>query len=244
MQQVFAIIKGQCLPTAVDWIKASHDWNVINQQHDLIELLTLIRRSLYTSATTRNPVHVLWDAYNRYQSFWQGTRMSCSDYLREFKALVTTIQQLGGELGMEASRVREQLNNDETVMDANNPTEAEETHARNTACEAFLAVDFLVKSGMKRFGSLLAELENLYTCGVDGYPITLASSFDMVMNYRDPSKYHALTLNINEDGMSFFNDQGEPHDQQVSQGCGHGGHSAVGQGGHGGHGHGNGGGWG
>ena len=53
--------------------------------------------------------------------------MSCSDYLRKFKALVTTVQQLDGELGMEASRVREQLNNDETVMDANNLTEAEET---------------------------------------------------------------------------------------------------------------------
>ena len=129
---------------------------------------------------------------------------------------------------MGASRMREQLNNDETVMDANNPTEAEETRSRNAAREAFLAVDFLVKSDMKRFVSLLAELENLYTRGVDGYPITLASSFDMVVNYRDTSKYCAPTCDINEDGMSFFNDQGELHDQHVSQGRGHGGHSAVG----------------
>ena len=108
--------------------------------------------------------------------------MSNSDYLREFKALVTTVQQLGGELGVEASCVREQLDNDETVMDVNNPSEAEQTRARNAAREAFLAVDFLAKSDMKRFGSLLAELENSYTRGVDGYPITLASSFDMVVN--------------------------------------------------------------
>ena len=116
--------------------------------------------------------------------------MSSSDYLREFKALVTTIQQLGGELGMEASCVREQLNNDEAVMDTNNPTNEEETRTRNTAREAFLVVDFLAMSDMKPFGSLLAELENLHTRGVDGYPITLASSFDMIVNYRDPSKYH------------------------------------------------------
>ena len=154
--------------------------------------------------------------------------MSCSDYLHEFKALVTTVQQLGRELGIEPSRVREQLNNDKTVMDVNNPTKAEEMRAQNAACEAFLLVDFLVKSNMKRFGSLLAELENSYTHGVDGYPVTLASSFDMIVNYRDPSKYRALTCNINEDGLSFFNDQGEPHEQQVSQGCGHGWRSAVG----------------
>ena len=162
--------------------------------------------------------------------------MSCSDYLREFKALITTVQQLGGELGMEASRVREQLNNDETVMDANNQTEVEEMCAQNAAREAFLAVDFLAKSDMKRFGSLLAELENSYTRGVDGYPFTLASSFDMVVNCRDPSKYHAPTSDINEDGMSFFNDQGEPHDQQVSQGHGHDGRSTMGRGCHGGRG--------
>ena len=89
---------------------------------------------------------------------------------------------------------------------------------------------------MKRFDSLLAELENSYKRGVDGYPVTLTSSFDMVVNYRDPSKYHTPTCDVNEDGMSFFNDQGELHDQQVSQGRGHGGRSAVGQGGRGGHG--------
>ena len=72
-------------------IEASHDWSTIHQQHDLIELLTLIRRSLYTSATTRNPAHALWDAYSHYQSFWQGTWMRSSNYLREFKALVTTV---------------------------------------------------------------------------------------------------------------------------------------------------------
>ena len=60
--------------------------------------------------------------------------MSSSDDLRTFKALVTTVQQLGGELGVEASCVREQLDNDETIMDANNPSEAEQTCARNAAC--------------------------------------------------------------------------------------------------------------
>ena len=89
---------------------------------------------------------------------------------------------------------------------------------------------------MKRFGSLLAELENSYTRGVDGYPVTLVSSFDMVVNYRDPSKYRAPTCDVNEDGMSFFNDQGEPHDQPVPQDGGCSGHGAMGQGGHGGRG--------
>ena len=210
----------------VDHIKASHDWNTILQHHDLIALLSLIRRSLYSGATTRNPIHALRDVYNRHQNFRQGPGMSNSDYLHEFKALVTTVQQLGGELGVEASCVREQLDNDETMMDTNNPSEAEQTRARNAAWKAFLAVDFLAKSDMKRFGSLLAELENSYTRSVDGYPITLASSFDMVVNYKDPSKYRAPTRDVNEDGMSFFNEQ----DGQLSpQGRGYGGCRVAGR---------------
>ena len=221
----------------VDRLEASHDWNTILQQHDLIALLSLIRRSLYSGATTHNPIHTLRDAYNQYQSFQQGMRMSNSDYLCEFKALVTTVQQLGRELGVEASRVREQLDNDETVMDSNNPSEAEQTRARNAAWEAFLAVDFLAKSDMKRFGSLLAELENSYTRGVDGYPITLASSFDMVVNYKDPSKYRTPTCDANEDGMLFFNEQ---DGQCTPQGQGYGRRGVGGRSGRGSRGHGNG----
>ena len=139
-------------PTMVDRIEASHDWNTILQHHNLIALLRLIQRSLYSGTTTRNTIHALRDVYNRYQNFRQGPWMSNSDYLREFKALVTTVQQLGGELGVEASRVREQLDNDETVMDTNNPSETEQTRARNAAREAFFAVDFLAKSDIRTPG--------------------------------------------------------------------------------------------
>ena len=161
--------------------------------------------------------------------------MNNSDYLREFKALVTTVQQLSSELGVEASRVREQLDNDETVMDANNLSEAEQTRTCNAAREAFLAVDFLSKSDMKRFGSLLAELKNSYTRCVDGYPIMLASSFNMVVNYKDPSKYRAQTRDVNQDGMSFFNEQ---EGQRNPQGRGYGGRGVVGRSWHGSRGHG------
>ena len=91
-RQVFAIVKGQCSPTVVDRIETFHDWNTILHHHDLIALLSFIQRSLYSGATTRNPIHALLDAYNRYQNFRQGPQMSNSDYLHEFKALVTTVQ--------------------------------------------------------------------------------------------------------------------------------------------------------
>ena len=154
--------------------------------------------------------------------------MSISNYLREFKALVTTVEQLGGELGMETNRIREQLDNDETLMDANNPSQVEQTCAHNAAHEGFLAVDFLAKSDMKCFGSLLAELENLYTHGVDGYPLTLASAFDLIVNYNDPSKYHAPACDANEEGMSFFNNVDEQDEQCTLQGHGYSRHGGAG----------------
>ena len=101
---------------------------------------------------------------------------------------------------------------------------------------------FLAKSNLEHIGILLSELKNSYTRGVDGYPLTLTLAFDMIMNYKDPSKYHAPACDANEDRMSFFNNQDEQDEQHTPQGHGHSGRGGAGQGGHGGHGCSNGGG--
>ena len=66
-----------------------------------------------------------------------------SDYLREFKALATTVEQLGGELGVEANHIREQLANDEAIAYANNLSQVEQVCAHNAVREGFVAVGCL-----------------------------------------------------------------------------------------------------
>ena len=57
--QVFAIVLGQCSPTVVDRLKANAEWNAVNNGNDLMGLLRLIRTSMYTGATSKNPIQSL-----------------------------------------------------------------------------------------------------------------------------------------------------------------------------------------
>jgi hypothetical protein len=55
-QRAYAIVWGQCSPTIQEWVRASTNYATINNILDLIiELLGVIRKSMYTGATSKAP---------------------------------------------------------------------------------------------------------------------------------------------------------------------------------------------
>ena len=55
-QRVFGLILGQCSRTVRDRIQAAASWNTVNASSDPMRLLSLIRQSLFTGATTPKDV--------------------------------------------------------------------------------------------------------------------------------------------------------------------------------------------
>ena len=110
--QVFAIVLGQCSPTVVDRLKANAEWTVVNNGNDLMGLLRLIRTSMYTGATSKNPIQSLLEAQTKFLSFRQGSRMSNAEYLRNFTALSDQVVHLHGELGTDQAYVTTRIRED------------------------------------------------------------------------------------------------------------------------------------
>ena len=108
--------------------------------------------------------------------------MSYSEYLEKFKGLVEVCEHFGGQPGITEARVAEAL--EEEAVHTDNPTEAELAAANQKARETYLATLFLVKSDPRRYGALVADLENDHTRGMDGYPTMLSATYDMIFNYR------------------------------------------------------------
>jgi hypothetical protein len=70
-RQVYAIVWGQCSPTIQDRVKASTNYATINDELNLIKLLGLIRKSMYTGVTSKDVVHSLIDAMEWFHTFKQ-----------------------------------------------------------------------------------------------------------------------------------------------------------------------------
>ena len=102
--KVFPLVLGQCSRTIRDRLEASPDWNNINTNSDVLELLKLIQKSMYTKATNRHPTHALYEADNALAKFRQGDDMSNSDFLEKFKSLIDIFIHAGGDPGCTAIR--------------------------------------------------------------------------------------------------------------------------------------------
>ena len=117
--QVFAIVLGQCSPTIVDRLKSNSMWNAINNSNDFIGLLRLIRTSMYTGATSKNPLQSLLEAQTKFLSFRQTNRMTNAEYLRNFTALSDQVVHLHEDFGTDqlyiTTRIVEDGNNSDDV---------------------------------------------------------------------------------------------------------------------------------
>ena len=69
MQQVFALILGQCSDTIKNRIHLDQQWLDINQKCDVISLLMLIRDGLYQNAANLDKTHAMIEADERLNKF-------------------------------------------------------------------------------------------------------------------------------------------------------------------------------
>ena len=180
--RIFPLILGQCSRTIRDRVEASSKWNGINRASDVMELLTLIRQSLYQRSTTRHPTHNLVDAYKSLYRFRQGEHMSNSEYLEKMKDLIEVVEHFGEEIGCTQSRIASFL--DRSSDDNQERSEQDFTTAKLRAREEFMACLLLTQSDPKRYGNLILDVENEFTRGTDGYPNTLSKAYDMLVNYK------------------------------------------------------------
>ena len=196
--QVFTIVIGQCSPTILDRLKANSAWAHINATNDLMGLLRLIRTSMYTGATSKNAIHSLLEAQNKFFTFRQTSRMSNADYLRNYTALTDQVVHLHGEFGTDEAYVTQRVESE-----YGDPFDATVRAAMIlTIREEYLAMRFFVHADPKRYGPLIANAQNDFVGGIDKYPKTISKAYDMLVNYVSPTKIS--NTDDQDGGMSFY----------------------------------------
>ena len=73
-------------------------------------------------------------------------------------------------------------------MDLNPKDEALETQlATARARDEYLAVLLIVKSDPRRYGTLVKDMQDDHTRGLNGYPVMLSEAYDILVNYQVPT---------------------------------------------------------
>ncbi|KAG7371026.1 hypothetical protein IV203_019596 [Nitzschia inconspicua] len=113
--------------------------------------------------------------------FRQAGHMNVNTYFETFKNLYEAYEHLGGGTGHSLAGLQQFLK----PKDPANVTYQELKDAEKAAREEFLGIRLIRCSDPNRYAELLAEVENSYTRGVDGYPKTLTKAYEMLVNYVD-----------------------------------------------------------
>jgi hypothetical protein len=90
----------------------------------------------------------------------QGKHRNNQEYYDKLNSIVLTAEESGATIGAHPGGIQEALNID--AIDANNPSDVEQTTATKTATDRYLAVAFLLGADKLRYGTLVEEIENEY----------------------------------------------------------------------------------
>jgi hypothetical protein len=124
--------------------------------------------------------------------------MTNADYFCMFKGLVNAVEHLNGNLGTDHAVITERI-----LASGGDPNEEVDwAMMKEAICEEYLAMHLFLHANVKRYGALIANVQNNFVTGHNKYPK------DMLVNYVSPTKLY----NADDDqdgGMLFYQDDSQ-----------------------------------
>ena len=105
MKKTFVLVLGQCTQAMVDRLESQDEFEAINTDSDVIELLKLIQSCIYEKTSTKHPVQGLIEAEVNLLLCKQEPRQSIASYYAKFKEMAQIHQNNGGAPGASTARI-------------------------------------------------------------------------------------------------------------------------------------------
>ena len=134
-------------------------------------------------------MHSMADAEEAQHRSQQGPKMSCREYQKKLIGLIEVYEHLGGEPGMTCSWIRQHMS--KTVgarMDGDPehiPDPGDLAAANAVARSLYSATILIIRSDKKRYGRLIANVQNDYMKGVlNMYLTTQHAAYELLLNWQ------------------------------------------------------------
>jgi hypothetical protein len=100
LRSAYSLIWGQCTEALRSKLRAKTEFETIAQHFDCVELLKLIKDTVFKFSSQKYKPHALHEAIRRFYTLIQDKNSSCEDHVRKFKNQVEVVEHCGGDIGM------------------------------------------------------------------------------------------------------------------------------------------------
>jgi hypothetical protein len=200
----YATVYKQCSQEVKDKLEATDNWECIQQDQSLHELIQKVEWIWIGFDNHKQDVFNLVQALKMLFLFTQGEKDGVDQYGCNFRSLWDTVKAFRGSLGVHKGLVEALVKNSSKVNDVNNMTPKECREAEETACEAVKAALLISGADKRRYGELKDELANNYLLGTDQYPDTFDKALCILGNYQTSKSSTPFRASPDDTGVAFL----------------------------------------
>ena len=200
------MVYAQCLQGVRDKLKASKDWETVEQEQSLHDLISQVERTCVEFNDHKQDVFNLVQALKTLFLYTQGDKKSMQEYGRNFRSLWDTVEAFGGSLGIHKGLT------DALLMPVTSmggvPSAAEQKKAEEDSSEAVKAALLISGADRRRYGALKDALVNNYLLGNDQYPDTYEKAFQVLANCQVTKMGMPYRASPDDTGVAFLQQGG------------------------------------
>ncbi len=204
LKKGYAMVYDQCSQEVKDKLEATDNWERIQQDQSLHELIHKVKRICIGFDNHKQEVFNLVQALKTLFLYTQGEKEGVNQYWRNFRSLWDMVEAFGGSPGVHKGLLNVLLKDPSWVNNVHNVTPKERAEAEETICEAVKAAMLISGMDKRQYGKLRNELPNNYLLGTDQYPNTFDKAVCILGNYQTSKSSTPFRASPDNAGVAFL----------------------------------------
>ena len=201
----YATVYDQCSQEVQDKLKATKDWDLVQSEQSLHELVRRIEKICVGFDDHKQSVFNLVQSLKTLFLYSQSENETVEEYTRNFRILWDTVEAFGGSPGMQDGLVEAEL----MRRNIANPSPTQLSEAEDVSIKQVKAAMLISGASCQKYGKLKDELANDYLLGSDHYPDTLEKAGRILANYQSTRASTPYRASANKTGVAFMQRGGQ-----------------------------------
>jgi hypothetical protein len=210
----YATVYAQCSQGLQDKLKVSKDWETVQQEQLLHDLISQVERICVGFDDHKQDVFNLVQVLKTLFLYTQGNKESMEEYGCNLRSLWDTVEAFGGSPGIHKG-LTDALLTPVTSMEGV-PLAAQQKKAEEDSSKAVKAALLISGADRRRYGVLKDALANNYLLGNNQYPDTYNKAFRVLANYQVTKTGVPYRASPADTGVAFLQQGGKEAKEAVA----------------------------